>query len=688
MRKLVLDFETASACDLKLAGAWRYSEDVTTEVISLSYGFVGEQEIHTWRPTDTQCSDANEAVLNEYALDKSIVFIAHNAGFEKAIWRNIMVPVFRFFKVANERWEDTAAVCAMKAIPASLDKATMALRLPVLKDTEGSRITKALSKTDKNGFYSRPEAVLQRVYEYNRQDVAATRELYERIGSLPEGEHKVWLLDQTINERGIRIDEEFVKDCQSIVDQASEPLIAEFKQITNGLKPTQTAKLKAWLEQNGVVLETTVNAKGKPTKSLNKEAIEKLLGIESEEDDDSDDTDLGPHTCEVALLQLPDMVRRALVIRSMVGSASVKKLKRMQACVGFDGRARGLLQYHGASPGRWAGRLLQPHNFPRGTIKDSNGKKHPADSLVRLIGLRDSEIIRDTIGEPIEVVVSSLRHALIAAKDHVFLSGDFATIEARVVLALAGQHDKTAIMAAGQDIYCDMAYAIYKRHVDKEKDPEKRQVGKNSVLGLGFQMGWKKFKLRYAKDETDEFCQNIVETYRDVWAPKVPKVWQALQFAALETVKTGKPHEAFGVEYRLEDSWMSARLPSGRKLWYFNPRLTKRAMPWDKTDIRLAWSYQQMKTGQLKTIDAFGGLLTENVVQGLARDLMVHAMFLLEQNGYPIVLTVHDEIVAEVLKRLADEKAFAQIMQERPQWAIDLQIPVAVETWCAERYRK
>lgn len=660
MRKLVIDFETASACNLKLAGAWRYSEDVTTEVISLSYSHLG-REIKTWVPGQDM----------PFELSGHDNFIAHNAGFEKAIWRNVMVAQYGWPDVPNNRWEDTAAVCAMKAIPASLDKATLALRLPILKDKEGSRLTKALSKTDKKGFYSRPADVLERVYTYNRQDVAATRELYERIGSLPDNEYKVWLLDQTINERGVGLDLDFIDACQTVVDKATFPLVDEFIQITGGLKPSQTIKVRAWIEAQGVKLD-----------NLNKETVQQLLG----ETDDSDD--MGPDVSNVALLHLPPLVRRALVIRSMVGSASVKKLARMQACVGFDGRARGLLQYHGASPGRWAGRLLQPHNFPRGTIKDGSGDKPKAEQLVQLIGLREPEIIAATLGEPIEVVASALRHALIAKPGHVFLSGDFMTIEARIVLALAGQHDKTALMAGGQDIYCDMAREIYKREINKKKDPEERQTGKNAVLGLGFQMGAPKFQLRYAKDKPFEFCQGVVDTYRETWAPKVPKVWRALQDAALETVKTGKPHEACGVEYRLEDNWMSARLPSGRKLWYFNPRLTKRAMPWDATDIRLAWSYQQMKTGQLKTIDAFGGLLTENVVQGLARDLMVHAMFLLEENGYPIVLTVHDEIVSEVLKHLADEKTFAQIMQDRPQWAIDLQVPIAVETWCAERYRK
>jgi DNA polymerase bacteriophage-type len=183
-------------------------------------------------------------------------------------------------------------------------------------------------------------------------------------------------------------------------------------------------------------------------------------------------------------------------------------------------------------------------------------------------------------------------------------------------------------------------------------------------------------------------CQQVVKTYREDWAPCVPKMWDDLGEASFQTVHTGNPHEAYGVLYQLEDRWLTARLPSGRRLWYFNPQLTKRAMPWDETDVRMGWSYQQMKKGQLATIHAFGGLLTENVIQGLARDLMVNAMFKLEKNGFPIILTVHDEIVCEPMAEDADEKAFEQIMCDSPDWAKRMKMPIAVETWKGDRYRK
>jgi DNA polymerase len=651
----ILDFETASAAGLKDVGAWRYAEDVTTEILCLE--FLLDGRMITWQPGD----DITE--LASIANNPEITFVAHNAGFEKAIWRNIMVPLFGLPDVPNWRWDDTLAACAMRALPLDLDRAVLALRLVNTKDKKESAFTVSLSKPNRKGYYDRSPESLARAVSYCKQDILTQHGLRNRLGPLPPGERNVWLLDQRINERGILLDMGFIEKAQQVVDLACIPLIEEFKEITGGLKPTQTAKFKDWVHEQGVWID-----------SLAKEVVAALLGEEIEDD-----------IAEVDIegIELPPHVFRALKIRSLVGSASVKKLKRMRACVStHDGRVRGTTQYHAASPGRWGGRLFQPHNFPRGTITAS-----PADKVSAIMS-GDPDTVEMLLGPAVESVVSSLRHAIIPAPGRVLLSGDFASVEARLVLAASGQHDKTAIMAAGRDVYCDMAQEIYKRPIDKKKDPEERQTGKNSVLGLGFQMGWRKFKMKYGVGLSEDFCKQIVDTYRRTWAPCVPKMWDALGEASLETAKTGAAHEAYGVLYQLEDLWLTARLPSGRKLWYFNPQVIKRAMPWDEMDIRMAWCYQQMKTGQFKTIDAFGGLMTENVIQALARDLMVDVMFKLEKNGFPIILTVHDEIVCEPLIADADEKAFEQIMTDIPAWAKTMRVPIAVETWKGDRYKK
>jgi DNA polymerase len=291
----------------------------------------------------------------------------------------------------------------------------------------------------------------------------------------------------------------------------------------------------------------------------------------------------------------------------------------------------------------------------------------------------------------------------VADRGRALVAGDFSGIEARIVLALAGQHDKCDLLASGQDVYCTMASAIYGRPIlpNPENQPPERQLGKETVLGAGFQMGWQKFQSRLKQKGiviSDEQAQDAINGYRQKFAPLVPLLWKGrpwepsgkdgLEDASLAAVKDGLAHEAFGVTYQKEDGWLTARLPSGRKLWYFNPQLIRKAMPWDETDVRLAWTYQVKKMGQWKTIDAYGGHETENVVQALARDIMAAAMFKCEKNGFPVILTVHDEIVCEPEEWAADPVALKQIMTDVPEWARQMQIPIAAETWAGDRYRK
>lgn len=662
-RAIVLDFETASTCDLKAAGAWRYAEDPTTEILCLCWTHLPDLEPGIWTPEETVASRAELFLL---AQNPDVIFIAHNAAFEKAIWRRIMVPVFGFPDVPNERWHDTMAVCAMKGLPQKLEQAVAVLGLPIEKDMEGSRLTIGLSKPNKKtGMFERSPAILQRVYSYCDIDVESERGLHQRIGWQPKEEREVWLLDQEINERGVKIDIPFIRASQRVVSEAMKPLIARFHSLT-GCAPTQTAKVVEWCRDHGA-----------PIPNMQKETIVNWLGTDIDgEEPDYDEwraSDLSPE------------VREVLTIRQITASSSVKKLARMDACVGGDGRVRGVLQYHGAGPGRWAGRLFQPQNFPRPTAWNQWKEPPTYDQVVQAIMTGDHEYVNAILGPPVEAVVSGLRHAITAERGNVLLAGDFAGIEARVVLALAGQHDKTALLANGLDPYCDFASVALGRLIGK-KDPERQLIGKPGVLGCGFQMGWKKLMLKYKVPEAD--AQTIVEGYRKDWAPLVPKVWYALEGAEVQTIHTGRPHEAYGVRFALEDGWLTARLPSGRKLWYWSPRAVRKAMPWDETDIRLGLTYRAFKQGHMVTVNAYGGLVTENVVQALARDLMVYAMFALKREGFPIILTVHDEIVAEIEKSRADEIAFRQIMEDRPQWAVHMGIPVAAETWSGDCYRK
>lgn len=643
---LVWDTETASATELKSAGAWRYAECPTTQVISIRFrDHQGRRE--AWRP------GMIIPRLWQDAVHLGWLIIAHNVAFEKAILRKILVPSFDWPDAPNAQWHDTMAACAMKALPLKLEKAAEVLNLPVVKDMEGSKLVRGLSTPNRKGWLPPiTDSVLFCVDRYCGQDVDAEVELHTRLGELPADERRMWQYDQAMNERGLRLDLPFVDAAQIIVDKATGPLRDEFLRIT-GLEKFGSPKLLPWLHGQGVHLD-----------NLQAETLDEFMA-------DTTLSELNP-------------AHRALSIRQLIGSSSIKKLKAMRSCVCWDGRARGLFQWHATVPGRGAGRLFQPQNFPRGTIEHDKSKPDP-QLLVDMIMTGDPGMV-ELIGPAVEVVVSSLRHAVIADPGKVFISGDYAGIQARVVLALAGQHDKAMLMANGVDVYCDMASAIYKRLITRA-DKEERQTGKNSVLGLGFQMGWQKFWEKYCKKQSAEFAQKVVETYRTEWAPKVPELWRGLQRAATKTVWDGTPHEFNGIEYRIEDGWLTCRSPAGAKIWYRNPQKTRRPMPWDENDLRPGFSFESQKTGQWKTIHAFGGQLTENIVMRIEADIKNVGIHNLEQNGFPVVLDVHDELVCELAN--PDEKAFAQLMLDLPAWVKSCQIPVAIDKpWIDKRYRK
>jgi len=677
LRWLVTDFESVNvAVGIKKVGAWRYSEDIETEVLTINWSVMGEPW-RAWQPGQ------DPAELLAHVNDPDMTFISFG-DFERAMWLNQMVAVHGFPKLGNSRWHDIQAAAAMKNMPKDLDKLLRVTHLGN-KDMEGNKLTIGLSKMDRKGNAPvRTPAIITRVVEYCGNDVMDEVAAHNYLGWLQPGERRYWLLNQRINQRGLRLDLDYISACKKIAADASVPLLAEFQRLT-GLKPTQNKKLMGWLSEQGVQLP-----------NLTKETMSELFGGD---DDDAED-DAGPLSepapgflSTVRGLHLPDNVHRALSIRKLVGASSLAKLDAMEACVCADGRARGLLQYHGTGPGRSAGRLLQPHNFPKPTIKDSDGDQYEPEQLVDAIMTRDWEYVEMLIGPAIPTVVTGLRHAITSEPGRVLLSGDYAGIQARLVLAASGQHDKAAKMAdPSVDIYCDMAQQIFKNpditKANKGKYPKERGVGKNCVLGLGFQMAAPTFQVKYCRDRHIDFCKEVVRVYRKEWAPKVPYFWYGLEDAAAAAVWTEEPQEAFGVEYRIEEHWLVARLPSGRKIYYFHPRPVRSPAPWDPDQIKEGFVYQTLKSHVWVERSAFGGQLAENVIMGMEADIMRRAQLKLEDEGFPICLEVHDEIVAEPLKADADEKAFEQIMLDVPDWVKYIEVPIAVECWQGDRYRK
>jgi DNA polymerase len=592
---------------------------------------------------------------------------AHNVGFEHAIWNHVGVKRHGWPRLAIHQENDTMALAARAGLPLALKGGAKALRLPELKDDSGSRLLTKLSKPrkptkkDPDTKWNEDFEDLQALYDYCAQDVRTEQALSARLGHfLPADERKVWELDQRINMRGVRIDLEAARAGVQMVEAVSEEINEEFRELT-GVNVTQRDKFLGWLADQGHPLDNTQG-----------DTVEEALQAPA----------------------LPAGVRRALELHKRSSKASNNKLRAMLAVTCSDGRARRLLQYHGATTGRWAGRLIQPQNFPRPEGVFEKYTQADVAEALDLIRQGDAELIDMIHGDVLEMISNCLRGFLTCDKDRALVSADLAGIENRVVAALGGEKWKLDAFrriddGLDRDIYCQTADTIFGYRIEgKDTHPGERFVGKICELAFGFQGGvgaWRQF------DSSDKHTDEDVEYYKERWRanhPGIKDLWRNLDTAAIGAVYRKRPHSCGPFEFKLEDEWLTCRLPSGRKLWYFAPQVKTAPAPWDPEDTVLRLSFMQQRDGQWKRVSTYGGRLAENVTQAVARDIMVVGMFNAEAAGYPCILTVHDELVTEPWAGGADHKVLEECMCDMPAWVRELDIPVAAEGWTGERYWK
>lgn len=703
---MTVDFETRSYLNVIKVGSWRYAEEPTTEVMCMSHQ-LGIGEAKLWAPP----MPFPQEVLDHIAANG--IFEAHQAQFERAIWFHILTKG-RYMSVAGiksatpipmpRRWRDSMAACAYRGIPMALDKAGAALALPIQKDSHGKYLIQTLcmpkwgTKKEPDRIYREDYDLMDELYDYCQQDARSEHKLSWALGPLPTPEYRIWVMDQIINQRGVQMDMDAVEGAIAISEYLEESANTELTAMTEGqvTAGTQRDKLLKWLQEHGLRIT-----------DLQKETVENHLDWLAAA------VTSGETPAEDAAILI-----RALKIRQVSAKASAKKLYKMRETVCADGRIRGMLQYHGASTGRWAGRLVQPHNFPRGDMKVLGIlsmedlvdilRKPVAEALndLEFLGLREKAM---------EAVSSSLRGMIIAKHGTHLMVADFAAIEARVVMWMAQEIKALEAFAAydrgeGPDIYCVMAEALYGRPINKKDDPDERQLGKVTILGCGYQMGVDTFISQAEKDYklflSQEMGAKAVNGYRSTY-PRVKGLWYGLNGAAIKAVQTGKPQQFSCVVYKLEKDnageWLSCLLPNGRKIWYYLPVIEEKMVvkPWELTkakkekrapvpELQYNLSYMgrdNKRNGVWGRIRTYGGMLTENCVQAIARDLMVEGMIRVEEANYPIILTVHDEIISEVPLDHGSLEAFEALMAgPPPQWALDC--PVAVEGWSGLRYKK
>jgi len=669
MKYVTFDFETASACDLLKAGAWKYWEDFSTFITHFGFKVCEDGLPQPTRVRWGLSLNRLDPELFELASDPSVMFLAHNASFEQPMWINHMIPL-GYPPLPISRWHDTMAAAAMKSLPLGLDPLTKALELPIQKDMEGHRLMLQFCKPDKNGGWSHHTVdKAQRIAEYNVGDVDSQFAVYQATQGLGM-ERTVWEVDQKINQRGILIDVKFVQACQNVLEQVRVPMTAEFKELTGGISPTQREKILNWVNEQGVRMS-----------DMKKDTLDALL----DPDDNIGFEDLD----QLGIEPLPYHVHRVLTLRRSLASSSVAKLDRMLQCACLDGRVRYSMQYHGAGTGRWAGRLIQIQNYPRGEIQERQGLT--PEMLADAIMTRDLGRIQDLWGPDIfSAVISSLRSCIVpdVSKGRILTVGDFAQVEARNVLSYAGHHDKASQFDA-VDQYCELGSMIFGYPVNMKEPPRERQTGKNALLGSGFGLGPAGFQAKFAPNEPFSLTELAINTYRKDYAPLVPKFWYGLYQASVDAVwcAEARTYSYEGIEFRREGDFLTMRLPSGRKIYYHKPQREKSFNPKTGNEYP-AWSYVTYQGKKTRRNFMWYGQLMNNLVQGSARDLVVNAIFICESNNLPVVFTAHDEIVAEVVERPGLALELKQIMEDIPQWARERRFNVKAECATMHRYRK
>jgi len=688
---VVVDYETRSEADLKAIGGYEYSTHSSTEVMCVAWR-VGTKETLRTTPTYVWSPLLGDDIDAYKMLDKLIadllnpghMLVAHNAFFEQVITRNVLSRYIDGVKtphrcdrairnIDHDRWICTAARAAALALPRNLEGACLALNLPIQKDMDGRRLLLKMCKPrkpTKNNpakWHDTP-ADVARLIEYCRTDIAAEVEVFLNTPPLNETERAVWALDQKINFRGVFIDRHLVAETLKMIEVESTNMSEELTRITRGAvdKVTQRDRLLRYLHSLGARLP-----------DLTAETVRDAIKS-------------GEYAGDVL---------RLLEIKRDFGKTSTAKYSAFWFRSATDKRVRDSLLYHGASTGRWAGSGVQFQNLPRGSIKNT-------DLSCKLVKEGDLDAVKMVYGNAMDVFSSNIRGCVIATPGKELFCADYAAIEARVLFWVAEYDAGCKMFAEGIDLYKDMASKIYAVPF-AEVTSKQRQLGKAAILGCGYGMGAVKFAETVASQGialegelvkvmtpkgiqmAPQLAVTIVEAYRSTHE-LVPSLWKKLESAAKFAINNpGKVVKICHTKWFVKNHFLWCELPSGRRLAYYKPKIVvttekKKGELWKKESIEHYGLNNT--TEQWEPQRTWGGTLTENVVQAIARDFMADAMLRIEASGYEVILSIHDELVAERKVGEGNLKEYEELMSTVPPWGNGC--PIKVEGWSAKRYRK
>ena len=635
---LSIDIETKSSVDIGKAGLYKYAQSEDFEILLFAYR-MNDRPVQI---VDLAQGEELPEWLVRALDDPVVVKHAYNAAFE---WYCLNRAGY---KTPLEQWRCTMAHGLYCGYTAGLDATGKAIGLP--QDKQKLTVGKALIRyfcvpckpTKSNGgrSWNLPQHDPDKwklFKEYCMQDVITENEILRRLSQfpMPAEEQRQWEMCTRMNAYGVRVDSKLI-DGALYIDQASTAeLEEEAVRITGLSNPNSTAQLLAWLRDNGTEAE-----------NLQKATVSDLLAGEP-----------------------PETVRRMLEIRQQLGKTSVKKYTAMSTAKCADERVRGLTQYYGANrTGRWAGRLVQVQNLPRNYIKT-------LDYARELVKKRNYAGLKLLYGNAPDTLSQLIRTAFIPSEGHKFVVADFSAIEARVIAWLAGEQWVNEVFATHGKIYEATASQMF--HVPIEKivkgNPEYalRQKGKVATLALGYQGGTSALIAMGALKMglTEEELPDIVQRWRQA-NPRIKDLWYAVEQAALQVMQTAQPQAIRGLIFALEgdlvygQSFLTVRLPSGRKLYYPRPFLAENKF--GKMAVHYYAVGQQSKKWGVES--TYGGKMTENIVQAIARDCLAVTLERIEQKGLQVVFHVHDEVVIDAPKETTVDEVCA-LMAEPIPWA-------------------
>lgn len=714
---------------LGIVGAARYTEHPSAEVLSLAYdlkGWNGYWGRKWWRPGDPPPLD-----LFEYIAAGGFIE-AHNSGFEGWVWRNICVPKYGWPPLPQRQQRCSMAKARAHALPGALDDLSNVLQLTHRKNPDGKRLLDKFSiprnptKTDPRRrveLWQEPEDAVK-LYTYNGDDIAAEAEASSRIPDLSPDELEVWLCDQEINTRGVAVDTPAIENCVAIIEQAYERYNAELVTLTGGVveRASQLERLKGWLAGFGVHMQ-----------SMDEDAITEAL---------KDEWMPIPAWRALTIRQLVGAasVKKLYALRNQTTNAGrvhdlfLYHVGRTGRFAGADAQPQNLpksgpdlffcdtcKKFHGAHTHvcPWCAAIHSP------TKKKLEWTGTAVEDALEIIATRSLDLVEMFFGDAVKLVSGCVRGLLVAGPGKDFICSDYSAIEAVVLAALAGEEWRLEVFRTHGKIYEASASKItgipfadfetYKKETGQHR-PERGKIGKVAELASGYQ-GWvgawknfgadaffsddeiKKHVLAWRAEspaivefwggqERNKFDNN--NYYRELYGLEGAAISAVMNPGQLFTVHANHP-DSRPVSYFVYDDVLYCRLPSGRLLTYHRPRLTPSSRPYQEGNWTLSFmtwnSNPKMGAAGWVRMETYGGKLTENVVQAVSRDILAYALVNLARAGYPIVLHVHDEIVAEVEKEWGSVEEFERIMGTLPAWCSSWPVKAA-GGWRGLRYRK